>query len=179
MRYLAILLLVCSGALANAQGTSIKTIKPSKEEAEFIHAFFFDLLEPRGDTTYKYSTKIASKLLRELPDIFTRDTIGLRIVNGKRRLAERFLVLTPEEKAHIKAGYAEFGHLKWDDNILPEEKRLSMSDAVGMNITKPIFLRNNTLCIFEYDWSKEAALAIFKKVEGKWTIHIILITMHV
>ena len=107
------------------------------------------------------------------------------------------LILTQKEKKHIDAKLRQLRELTWKDHLLPSARLLSR-DTVQYYLkdrargwqrmydrgisgyytfSNPIFLRNETLCIFQYDFScgnlcGDGTIMIYRKENGKWRPYI-------
>lgn len=160
-----------------AQKKKLNLIKPTNENIEFINEFFFHSIKFNKNTIYKYQPKLNLYHLDQKLELFAEDSVSsLYSFSSKKPIKRKqFLILTCDERRFIKEEIQKFDSLKWGKNLIPGEKRLSIAKSVtgGFSITKPIFLRDNTLCIFDYFYEcgtrcAEGETTVFKKIDGKW-----------
>lgn len=166
-----------------AQKKKLNLIKPTNEDIEFINEFFFHNIKFSKNTIYKYQSKLNLYHLEQKLELFALDSVSslYSFSNKKRTKEKQFLKLSSDERHFIKEEIQKFDSLKWGKNLIPGEKRLSIAKSLtgGFSITKPIFLRNNTLCIFDYFYDcgnrcAESETTVFKKVNGKWEMWMIV-----
>lgn len=180
---LGLLILLSVGSYG--QNKRIK-IKPTPDETEFIQSIFFGSMSSKTNGTFHYQSKIRSFSLPQNIKFFARDTIITSYRNRKATKPEPILILTSEEKRHIKSQLQMQDSLMWGVRIIPKEKRLSLAkhgSETLFTISKPVFLRNNSICIFEYFYEcgnrcGYGKSAVYQRVEGKWQTLMIVYEWH-
>ena len=176
---LGLLILLSVGSYG--QNKRIK-IKPTPDEIEFIQSIFFGSMSSKPNEIFRYQRTIRSFSLPLNFDFFARDTIEKSWRDRVDIKHEPILILTSEEKRFIKSQLQMQDSLMWGAKIIPGEKRLSLAkhgSETLYTMTRPIFLRNNLLCIFEYSYHcgrlcAYGKSAVYRRVDGKWQTYRIV-----
>ena len=164
----------------------------NKRQKEFIASFLSDIRESKYPVYY-----LSNHEDRALLDALKPDTLLDMWGLAGRNKPQNKLILTQKEKKHIKAKLRRLRELNWEDHLLPSA-RLLPRDTVQYYLkdrargwqrmydrgisgyytfSSPIFLRNETLCIFQYDFScgnlcGDGTVMIYRKENGKWKPYI-------
>jgi hypothetical protein len=142
-----------------------------------------------------YLNQLGISLRNEIIDKLSPDIIDLQL-NSKLSISPK-LKLTPTERAYINHELNDMGAFTWPDNLFPNSQSVSTDSlkAIFSNVddgwavfkkkygrelytfSKPIFFRNNELCIFYYNEScggecGEGNLSIYKLENGRWKVWI-------
>ncbi|MHA4895727.1 hypothetical protein ACXZ1K_13320 [Pedobacter sp. PWIIR3] len=167
------------------KSTILKTIRPNKLEAEFL-VDFFKGREAEDDSKYYYLSKSSSNTKEFHNKIFSQDTIADLGASYRRKRKEsyNFIVLTAQEKQKVNACLKLFDTINWNSRLVRNENRIKYAQkntrSQTYTICKPIFLRNNSLCVFEYGYycgnrCGEGSLAFYYKIDGKWKEWMVLV----
>lgn len=164
----------------------------NKRQKEFITSFLNEIRQSKSPVFY-LSNHDDSALLDALKPDTLMDMWGL----AGRNKPQNKLVLTQKEKKHIRTKLRQLRELTWEDHLLPGA-RLLPRDTVQYYLkdrargwqrmydrgisgyytfSNPIFLRNETLCIFQFDFScgnlcGDGTIMIYRKENGKWQPYI-------
>jgi hypothetical protein len=110
------------------------------------------------------------------------------------------LILTGKEYAYVLSEIKKMQKLVWHDGLLPNSKTIPTDTVTNIfktkrmagwdylykkgihaifTITNPVFLRNDTVCLFYFDQTcgdlcGSGDFAIYKKLDGKWVYWIML-----
>lgn len=164
----------------------------NKRQKEFITSFLKEMRESKYPVYY-----LSNHEDRALLDAIKPDTLLDMWGLAGRNTPQNKLILTQKEKKHIKAKLRQLRELTWEDHLLPRARLLSrdtiqyyLKDRArgwqrmydrGISgyytFSNPIFLRNKTLCIFQYDFScgnlcGDGTIMIYRKENGKWKPYI-------
>ncbi|RZK71014.1 MAG: hypothetical protein EOO85_20415 [Pedobacter sp.] len=164
----------------------------NKPQKKFIETF----LNERGKKKYPIYF-LANNQNRELFDALKSDTLVDKLLLGGRDKPQNKLILTKKEKKEISFHLNKLKQLNWKDEFIPGVKLLSrdtvkyylkditygwqrMDDrgiAGYYSFSNPIFLRNETFCIFQYDYNcgrlcGEGTIMVYRKEKGKWKAYI-------
>jgi hypothetical protein len=164
----------------------------NKRQKQFITSFLNEIRQSKSPVFY-LSNHDDSALLDALKPDTLMDMWGL----AGRNKPQNKLVLTQKEKKHIRTKLRQLRELTWEDHLLPRA-RLLPRDTVQYYLkdrargwqrmydrgisgyytfSNPIFLRNETLCIFQFDFScgnlcGDGTIMIYRKENGKWQPYI-------
>jgi len=114
-----------------------------------------------------------------------------------RNKSQNKLILTKKEKKYVAAEINQLKSINWVDHLLPGTRLLSQDTAnyylidrfqgwqklykrgiTGFyTFSKPVFLRNETICIFQYDFNcgylcGDGTIMVYIKENGKWAPYI-------
>jgi len=180
MKYILSLSLVCLCLLGKAQNDS--------KDVKFINSVLDTTILFRAKGFY--SDKISYHQIDEMRESLNKDTL---FSNNWPKREVTYLVFSTEERAHINREIDKFINFKWRDGLVPQLKMISADtiksifadrlkswryfyNKYGLYIhefTKPIFLRNNTICIFYKqfvcgDLCGFGTFDVYLLKEGKW-----------
>lgn len=164
----------------------------NKHQKKFIETF----LNQRGKPKYPIYF-LANNHDSALREALKPDTLIDRMLYGGRDNPQNKLILTKKEKKDILSHLNKLKHFKWKDQFIPGLKLISrdtvdyyLKDRVygwqrmydkGIagyySFSNPIFLRNETFCIFQYDYScgslcGDGTIMVYRKEKGKWKAYI-------
>ncbi|AOW10718.1 hypothetical protein [Flavobacterium gilvum] len=144
-----------------------------KSEAENFIIDFFKKRE-KDKVTY-YTDKIWPFNLEGIKDALKKTTLQIRDTRFAKDIDEMpiSIVFTNKEMDYVyneieknnKEGWAK-GKLK-DVEFIASENRDKYGTAI-YSFSKPVFLRNNTICIFYYDGNEMGTLRTFMKINSEW-----------
>ncbi len=182
---IAFVVIVFFNTVAYAQN-----LEDPSEEQLFLN-WFFQNYQPnfKNDPLILYTDAIHTGSLKSIKESFSRDTLrSLR--NGLKEL----LVLTTSEKLYINNQLDKMTGRIWHENLLKNSQMISLDSiqtffekqgpgwtgyykkyTTGFySFSKPIFLRNNTICIFDYSYYCGSLCAngetgVYFKHNGKWS----------
>lgn len=123
-----------------------------------------------------------------------RGTLGIAYEPSK------VLILSPEERMYIDQALAKLANTRWDSSLFKYGKLISKDEVKAIftdrkdqgwqyfkqhygtelhEFSSPIFIRDNTLCVFYSGYSCDyecggGTLAIFKKEKGDWALWMTL-----
>ena len=178
------IILLCLTSVANGQF--------NKRQREFVTSFLNEMRESKYPVFY-----LSNNDDQALLDALKPDTLKDMWALAGRNKPQNKLILTQKERKHIRSKLRQLRELTWDDHLLPNARLLprdtvryylkdrargwqSMYDQ-GISgyytFSNPIFLRNETLCIFQYDYScgnlcGDGTIMIYRKENGKWKPYI-------
>jgi hypothetical protein len=160
----------------------------NKHQKKFIETF----LNERGRTKYPIYF-LANNNNSALLEALKPDTLVDRMLYGGRDKPQNRLILTKKEKKDILFHLNKLKHLSWKDQFIPGLKLISrdtvdyyLKDRIygwqrmhdkGISgyysFSNPIFLRNETFCIFQYDYScgslcGQGKIMVYRKENGRW-----------
>lgn len=134
------------------------------EEQVFLNWYYQNhLVKSKNDNPILYLDKIYTG---DLKDDLARDTLIDIYADYKKRDIKEFLVLTKSERQYINNQIDEMTGKKWPEKLFKNSRMLNkdslktLYDSLGRRtdnnnyntghygFSKPIFFRNNTLCIF-------------------------------
>jgi hypothetical protein len=144
-----------------------------KSEAENFIIDFFKKQE-KEKVTY-YTDKIWPFYLEEIKDALNKTSLQIWDTSFPKEIDEIpiSIVFTKKEMDYVyneidknnKKGWAK-GKLK-DAEFIESENRDKYGTAI-YSFSKPVFLRNNTICIFYYDGNENGRLVTYIKINGEW-----------
>ncbi|WP_256005828.1 MULTISPECIES: hypothetical protein [Pedobacter] len=163
----------------------------NKRQKAFITSFLNER-EPKKPVFY-----LSNHNDRALLEALKPDTLVDMWALAGRNKPQNKLILTQKERKHISTKLRQLRELKWKDRLLPGA-RLLHTDTVQYYLkdralgwqrmydrgisgfytfSNPIFLRNETLCIFQYDFScgslcGDGTIMIYRKENGLWKPYI-------
>lgn len=128
--------------------------------------------------------------LNYLKAAILKDTLNNSFFFGKKEKGKQ-LILTNNEKKYLLRKIDEQQGFVWPDNLFQniqksnlEEKnptsKLKNSFQKIYSFSKPIFIRNHTICIFYYGYycggeCGKGIIEIYHKVNDKWTTWISIV----
>jgi hypothetical protein len=164
----------------------------NKQEKRFLHWFLNKYKQSKKPILYVPNQDI-SKML----DLIKADTLLDIWGFAGDNQPQHKLVLTKNEKRYVAAELNQLRGMEWVDHLLPGARLLSQDTVnyyLGDKIygwqrmydrgiygfytfSKPVFLRNETFCIFQYDFNcgvlcGSGKITVYRKVNGKWTHYI-------
>lgn len=171
---------------------SIANGQLNERQKEFITSFLTEIRESKYPVFY-----LSNYDDRALLDAFKPDTLMDMWGLAGRNKPQNKLILTQKERKHIRTKLRQLRELTWENHLLPSA-RLLPGDTVQYYLkdrargwqrmydrgisgyytfSNPIFLRNETLCIFQYDFScgnlcGDGTIMIYRKENGKWKPYI-------
>ncbi|WP_247236170.1 hypothetical protein [Telluribacter sp. SYSU D00476] len=174
MRYILVVLFSFFAAMVS-YGQSLK-------EKEFIRYFFKSSL---------YTDRLYDHHVMMIHEALQPDT--LRSLERHLYEADSVLVLTSKEKAFVNSEVAKLTTIRWNENLL-EKGTLVVKDSLSGQETqssstrrlhrfsKPIFIRNDSVCIFYYDYFNlgcvmrcgTGTLQVYKKKNNNWLLWLTL-----
>lgn len=179
--------------------------KAQSNEQEFLH-WFFRVNRKVADTIY-YTNNIDTTNIKKMKGHFHRDTIYNQAWEISTDDKINGLFLKRKEKSNINYQIQKLLNFKWPDAALPrskiitperisdyvklEDKSLALKKIIAWehklidkyngyySFSKPIFIRNDTICIFDYGYGcgstcGDGSLAVYRKVNGTWQKWILL-----
>ncbi|MGY4386291.1 hypothetical protein ACVWYN_003342 [Pedobacter sp. UYP24] len=161
----------------------LKAIRPTTQEAELLQ-WFFSTRKPERDGKYYYQSKIESMKGEGHRVTFSKDTIKSILVRGpisKMKINKDFIMITSDERMLIINQLDSFDKVKWKKNIIPGNRNIRLTKKTYniYTISKPIFFRDNKLCLFKYAYEcgnrcADGQTVIYQKINGVWTQMIVL-----
>jgi hypothetical protein len=164
----------------------------NKRQKAFITSFLNEIRESKHPVYYLSNHEDRAFLDALKPDTLL-DMWGL----AGRNKPQNKLILTQKEKKHFKPKLRQLRKLRWEDHLLPSARLLFIDTiqyylkdrargwqrmydrGISGNYTfsNPIFLHNETLCIFQYgfswgNWYGDGTIMIYRKENGKWKPYI-------
>ncbi len=171
------------------------------EEKTFLSWYFQNyLLKSKNDQPILYTNAIYTGSLTAIKNDIVKDTLVDLKSNDENNELKECLVLTKSEKLYVSNQLDKMVGTRWTTN-LPENSKMLNIDRVQTLIgkqglgwhdkyykryktgfysfSKPIFIRNNTLCIFSYSYNcgilcAYGETAVYIKDSGVWSKWLIL-----
>lgn len=160
--------------------------------------FLKDVLKQGKEIRY-LASNLGKYQIKEISESLEGDTIkaNISIIEGK---ANSMLIPTVKEKKKIRRSIKRLGSYRWSSKKKMNLKvisRDSLNKIFDYNndlgwkyfhrkygegfysFSKPIFLRNKTICIFYSSYScgglcGESEFGVYKKINGMWTLYMVL-----
>ncbi len=161
------------------------------ETKKFLSDVFRDKLTQE---VFTYTDKIWPAYYDNIERSLKADTLQGALFPYRRDTPKEYIVLSKQEKVYIFKCLQEQKTKAWPDNLFPKS-RLILYDTITAifkdrrrgwpyfnnhfarsgfhSFTQPIFLRNNSLCIFYSDYScgglcGSGEFAVYRKQNGVW-----------
>ena len=132
-----------------------------------------------------YTGSISDDAFRDIKKELSRDTFWIYKSSGNMLQKIDSLILTCDEKAYVSNEIQGLQGKMWDDNLLDNSKLVTqaffdkfkfqkgITSTAIYSFSKPIFLRDNTICFFYYHYSYshfigQGELSIYKKMDNQW-----------
>lgn len=160
-------------------------------QKNFLMWFFND--KNRNQKACLYFANQYKSEINDLRAVLLTDTLADRLALAGREHEQNKLVLTKKEKEYISKEIDKIEKQVWPDHILPNYKivqkdtidfylkdrargwfRLRDKNIAGYyHMTRPIFLRKGTICIFQYSYNcgdlcGEGGVDVYKKDKTGW-----------
>jgi hypothetical protein len=176
-------------------------VESISEEETFLNWYFQNyLLKSKNDPPILYTDAIHTGSLTAIKDDIIKDTlVDLKNSYANNEFKE-CLILTKSEKLYINDQLDKMTGKSWTENLMKNSQKLnndSLEILIGKqglgwldkyyekyktgfySFSKPIFLRNNTICIFSFDYScgilcAYGETAIYFKHNGEWSKWLII-----
>lgn len=176
MKFIILVYCLFIGANSYSQSTKNSTI--------VLQKFFADKFPiTYSDTIHQYDLKYLKQVLAD--DILYNSSLSGQKDNIRQ------LILTKNEKKYLLKKVDEQQGFVWPDNLF-QNVRKDSSDKKNLtsnfkkffqpiyNFSKPIFIRNDSICIFYYGYycggeCGQGSVEIYHKIDGKWTNWISMI----
>lgn len=161
-KLLAIKIIFVLGLLTNTAFAQL-----SKEQ-KFISELF--LKEKIRKITY--TNKVWPYNIDEISSSLKYDTIK----RNKRSsiISKEWVILSKGEKKFIEKEIKKYNEKSWAINKLPQYEYMHLDTLFTKkyrywtSFTKPIFIRNNTMCFFYYDIADWGTFRLYIYQDGKW-----------
>lgn len=130
---------------------------------------FFKNIFPKIQSREIKKEKIDDYTFGELKAKLESDTFSKKIIEKGKTRVEQF-VLKPSERRLIDSIYSSASNSSWLYNNQTNE---SINSEKTYTLSKPIFLRNGSVCLFYYSYfcgplCGQGNLSLYKKEKGKW-----------
>ncbi len=179
MKYL--ILFCCLFIVSNSYSQS------TKNSIKFLQEFFADKLPiVYSDTIHQYD-------LKYLKEAIVKDTLYNNFFFGQNN-AGRQLILTKDEKKYLLEKIDEQQDFIWPNNLFQNSQKIDLEEKNSnsnlkkklkkfqsiYNFSKPVFIRNNSICIFYYGYycggeCGQGSIEIYRKINSKWTKWITMV----
>lgn len=180
-----------------SQVSGLAQTRPSRLEKAFINQAVAEWHRIPAKKRINYIDHLYSFTVSSLLND-VKDTIYHKLGNLDRLASSDTLVLSAEELKYAKRTIKEMDEKIWDRKLFGRWEELDADELLKMtrsrwgwekyykkystgyySFSKPIFLRDNSICIFYIGYScgefcHEADLSVYKTENGKWKKWIVL-----
>lgn len=161
-KLLAIKIILVLGLLTNTACAQL-----SKEQ-KFINDVF--TITQKKDLIY--TNKVLPYYIDEISNSLKYDTIKRN--KSSSIISKEWVILSKCEKKIIEKKIKKYNERSWAANKLPQYKYMHLDTLSAMkyrywtSFTKPIFIRNNTMCVFYYSEVDWGSFRLYIYQNGKW-----------
>ena len=144
------------------------TFAQQSKEQKFIR----DIFLKQNISKVTYTNKVWTYNITEISNSLKYDTIK----RNKRSnvINKEWVILSKCEKKLIDKKINKYNEESWAANKLPQYEYMHLDTLFAKkyrywtSFTKPIFIRNNTMCFFYYDVADWGTFRLYIYQDGKW-----------